>query len=166
MRTVSRYIIPFLLLLLFQVFLFNWLTLFRTASPFIFPLFIFMLPHQMPRILLYVVAFSMGLLVDIISGIYGLHAFSLLFAAGARGGILGLTTSGGIRELNDFAFYDQRTGWYAIYLLPLFFIHHLAYFLLESFSFQHFGITLLKIVSSTIYSFIIGYLICIVFYKR
>ena len=166
MRSISRYIIAFGLLLLFQVFLFNRLTLFRTASPFIFPLFIFMLPLQMPRMLLYFLAFGMGLLVDIVSGMYGLHAFSMVFAAGLRDSVVALTTSTGIRELNDFAFYDQRMGWYAIYLLPLFFIHHLAYFLLESFSFQQMGLTLLKTISSTAYSFIIGYLICIVFYKR
>ncbi|MEM7369096.1 MAG: hypothetical protein AAF587_10895 [Bacteroidota bacterium] len=168
MSEILKYGVAFLIYLFFQVFLFTDLVLFQLATPFIFLLFLFMLPVDTPIPLQYVIAFVLGLLVDVLTTpqAIGLHAFSCLLAVGARSRLLPIIGTSQMRHVQELDLKSQNSTWYITFLLPLIFIHHLAYFFLEDFTFQYFFHTLLKVISSTIYTFIICYLLTHLFYKK
>ena len=97
----------------------------------------------------------------------GIHTFSTLLAAGLRRPVMLLSATGNLSKIGDeFSLYKQDFLWYAFYLLPLIFVHSLSYFFLEAYSFRYVGWTLLKILSSTLITFVFCYLICILIYKR
>mgnify|MGYP006266855573 CR=1 FL=1 len=168
MSDVIKYGLAGIGYLLLQVLLFNQLVLFQVATPFVFLLFLFTLPLDLSKTVLYLLAFGMGLLVDVLSesSATGLHAFACVLAVGARGFVLHAITSSNVRSGSDISIRNQNTIWLSSLLLPLIFIHHLTYFYLEALSVQHFFYTLLKVVSSTCYTFAIAILGAYLFYKR
>jgi hypothetical protein len=161
-------IIAFLVYVFLQVTLQEELILFRVAIPYVFIIFLFTLPFSIPKPLVYLIAFFMGLTVDVFTEhtASGLHAFSAVLAVSFRGKLAEFISTANFRNLTDISFKNQPPGWYASYLLPLIFIHHFSYFLLDDFTFQYFFFTLLKIFCSTIYTFLIGYALCYLFYSR
>lgn len=168
MFSIIRLILAFFAYLLLQIMLFNELTLFNFVTPFVYLLFLFMLPLSIPTTIVYLLAFGMGLMVDMISETYmdGIHAFSALLSVACRRYILNITLPASFRESNEVAWHNQSHVWYAVYLLPLIFIHHLAYYFLEAFSFAHFFRSFFQVISGTIYTFAVCYALCIIFYKR
>lgn len=136
--------------------------------PFAFLIFIFMLPPSWPVPVLYLVSFFTGLLMDVFSEdiAVGLHAASSLLAISLRSRILQLTGISNIRSQEDISLDKQSLLWYAFFLFPLIFAHHLAYYFLEAFSFSYFFYTFFKAILGSIYTFILLYIICITFYRR
>ncbi len=168
MNNPIRLGLSFVLFLLAQVLVFNYLVLFQVAVPYIFLLFLLMLPLQLDQAAVYILAFGMGLMVDMMSdpSAIGLHTFSALFVMIFRRGwasVVGATNTRGLAEID---LQQQSALFYALYLLPLIFLHQLAYFLLEDFTFQRFFYNLWKAILGTVYTFIISYLITFIFYKR
>ncbi|MEL6673858.1 MAG: hypothetical protein AAFR61_16760 [Bacteroidota bacterium] len=168
MNDILKYLLAFGLYLFFQVSLFNGLVLFNMAVPFIFILFALSLPFQTPTALMYGLAFGCGLLVDMLSddAATGLHAFSLLLAVSQRPFFARLVSSTNFRSLEEMSFKNQSAIWYILYLAPLIFIHHFAYFFLESLSFQNFFYKLLQVFTSSIYTLVISYILCLLFYRN
>ncbi len=150
----------------FQLYLVNHLILFNTAIPFIYFLFLFMMPVSIPAPVEFTIGFAMGLLVDIAGVSLGINASAIIFALGVKRLIIPFTISTGVRDTGDLSLNSQNFFWYFTYLLILIFVYNTVYFLLEAFSFANFGYTLLKIFASTVYSFFINYLICVTFYKK
>ncbi len=161
------YVVSFILYIFFQVYLLNELTLFGIATPHIFLIFLFMLPVEAPLMLTYILAFAMGMMVDFLSDTYlnGLHAASALLAIGLRPLVLRMITIN-FKNRNDVSIFNQDYLWYVAYFLIMLFIHHTAYYFLEAFTFNNFFYTLLRIISSVLYSFIGIYILCILFYKN
>lgn len=150
----------------FQIYLMSHLVVYNVATPFIFFLFLFMLPLSIPAPVEFLLGFVAGLIVDISGNSPGVNAAAVLFALGAKRILIPLTASSNIQKSGVISLNTQNFVWYVTYLLVLIFIHNTAFFLLEAFSFGKFGYTFLKIISSTVYSFIINYIICITFYKK
>ncbi|WNJ16711.1 hypothetical protein [Pontibacter sp. G13] len=168
MSGVFNRILACILYLLAQVFLFNDMTLFQVATPFVFLLFLFTLPMATSTAVLYLVTFGFGITMDILSEnvATGLHTFSALLAMGVRRPIVAMTASSNIRNAGDVNFASQGSLWWASFLLPLIFVHNFSYFLLEAFSFDGFFHTLWKVVASTLYTFVICYMLAYLFYKK
>ncbi|MCB0835881.1 MAG: hypothetical protein KDE26_05760 [Bacteroidetes bacterium] len=168
MNQILSHILAFAAYVFLQVTLQEELVLFRVAIPFFFIIFLFTLPFSIPQPVTYLIAFGMGLTIDMFSdhAASGVHAFSALLAIAARGRLAEIISTTNFRNLTDISFKNQTPAWYASYLLPLIFIHHFSYFFLEAFTFQYFFFTLLKIFCSTIYTFLIGYALCYLFYSR
>lgn len=168
MRSIFLQVTGFILLLLLQIFLFNHLVIFRVAVPYVFLLFLFMLPLKTSKLLMYPLTFFMGLMVDIFSdhAATGLHAFSALIAVAIREGLASILSSSNFRGVEEIEIEDQSSIWLGIYLGVLFFVHHFFYFLLEDFSFVRFLHIFGKTFFSTIYSTLISFLIVFVFYKK
>ncbi len=164
---IAQYIFVGILFLFFQIYLMNHLIIYDIAVPFVFFLFLFMLPASIPSPVEYVVGFFMGLIIDISGDTLGANASAVLFALAVKRQIVGtVTATVGFRDSGEINLSNQNFVWYVTYLISLIFAHHLVYFLLESFSLVNIGYTLLKIVLSTLYSFIINYVVCITFYKK
>lgn len=164
---ILQFIFVGILFLFFQIYVMNHLIIYDVAIPFVFFLFLFMLPASIPSPIEYVAGFLMGLAIDIAGDTFGVNACAVLFALAVKRQIVSrVTASSGFRDSGEINLSNQNFVWYVSYLISLIFAHHLVYFLLEAFSLSNFGNTIIKIVSSTIYSFIINYLVCITFYKK
>lgn len=79
-RLVVTNIFRFIALVLIQVLIMNKVNFYGFLNPYIYILFILLLPFETPGWLLLVLSFSMGLTVDLFSGTLGLHAASSVFA--------------------------------------------------------------------------------------
>ncbi|MEM6262647.1 MAG: hypothetical protein AAGI38_09090 [Bacteroidota bacterium] len=169
MNPVLRQILAFLVLLFLQVVLFNELVLFGWVVPYPFLLFVCFLPLELPKPLLYVLAFGAGLMVDFFSETYlsGLQAFSALLTIGVREYVLTfLTPSSPGRNTGEISLENQNVLWYAAFLFPLIFCHHIAFYLLEAFGFRNFWYTLSKIFLGSGYTFAWCFVLTIIFYKK
>lgn len=168
MNAVVKYAIAVLLYVFLQLYVLNHLVIFHMVAPFAFLLFLFMLPLDTPRPILYILAFGIGLFIDIFSNNYatGLHAFSALLALGARPRLLQILGASGTRGVDEFEFENQSLIWYASYLIPLIFVHHFAYYYLEALTFSNFFYTLSKVFVGVTYTFLVCYLLCIIFYRK
>lgn len=138
------------------------------VTPQLLVLFLLMMPLRYPLPLQYLIAFIAGLLLDTLSGTYinGAQAFSCLLMVGLRGFWLRIISAGGYRPASEISLTDKSLSWYVTFLLPMIAIHHTAYYMVEAFGFQHFFYTLLKIILGTIYTFVLAFLVCVVFYKN
>lgn len=168
MNDLLKYGLSLLLYVFFQIFLFNELEIFNLAVPHVFLLFLLMLPLNIARPSLYLIAFGIGFLVDILSdgAVTGLHAFSCVLVMGIREVVARILSASNFRNLEDLDFKVQNGLWYLGYLLPLIFIHQIAIHFLEALSFQNFFYKLLQISVGTTFTFLICYILVILFYKR
>src|ERR1700748_1879710 len=83
-RTVIINIIRFVLLMFIQVFLLKNISLYNLATPYVYILFIMLLPFEIPNIFLFILAFLTGLTIDAFYDTPGLHAAACVVLAFVR----------------------------------------------------------------------------------
>jgi len=141
----------FIVLVLLQVLILNKINLGGYLNPYVYVMFILLLPFNTPNWLLLLSSFAIGLSVDIFSGTIGMHAAASTFMAFLRPTISRIFNSkkeydpGVEPRINDLGF-----SWFLSYTLVLVFAHHLVYFFLEVFRFGEFFTTLSRVILSTI----------------
>lgn len=163
-RAVVANIIRFIGILLVQGLVLKRITLGWEEFPYLqillYPVFILLLPLRVPRPLVILSAFAMGMLVDLFYNTPGVHASASIFTAFIRPLILyRLTPRGGYTAVH--APNKEKMGWpwflrYAAFLLAF---HLFFYFSVESFTFVYIGTILLK----TFFSFIISGIFILIF---
>jgi rod shape-determining protein MreD len=155
MPTVLQNIFRFILLVLFQVLVLNNIQFLGYINPYLYILFILSLPVQMPRWFLLILAFVLGLTIDIFSNTIGMHAFATVLVAFFRDGIIKLFTN--LEEGNNPtpSFHTFGVSAYIKYVVLIVIIHHSTLFILEAFSFSHFWILSAKILLSALVSTIL-----------
>jgi len=155
MPVVLQNIFRFIVLVLLQVLVLNNIQFLGYINPYLYILFILALPVQMPRWATLVLAFALGLTIDIFSNTGGMHASAAVLIAFSRNGIIKLFTS--IDEGNNPtpSFYTFGVSAYIKYVVVLVVMHHATLFFLEAFSFTHFWIMLAKIILSSIVTILI-----------
>jgi hypothetical protein len=146
-------VIYFFLYLLAQVLFLKNLVLFDTSFCLLYVAFILLLPIEMNNLVLMGIAFLLGFCIDIFYDSLGLHAFSLVVIAYVRNYWLSsITPQGG---------YDSGAGptlavngfqWFLVYVVPMVFLHHTVLFFVEAGGFGMFWFTMLKIVSSLLFT--------------
>lgn len=154
MKNVVEFLLWFLGLVLFQVLLFNNIQVAGVINPFLYVYFIIALPIHINRISLVGIGFVMGIVIDMFSNTWGIHAMATTFVAYLRPYILRLIST---QEEQDRIMPRFRTmgGNYLKYIVLIVFIHHLSLFLLEAFSFKYFWLVLLKSLVSTLITIIL-----------
>jgi rod shape-determining protein MreD len=163
-KTILPNLIRFIVLLLAQVFIFNKINLGGWLNPMVYPLFILLLPFETNKNLSLVLAFILGLTIDLFTGSIGLHAGALVFMAFMRPVSFNLISSSKNYETGIMpGISDLGYVWFITYTFFLVFMHHLFFFFAETFSFSEFGSTLLRIFLSTIVSSILIIIIDILF---
>lgn len=150
MLTVIQNIIWFIVLVLAQVLALNNIQFLGFINPYIYILFILLLPVRLPRWISLLLAFGLGLTIDAFSNTMGMHAFATVLVAFFRNGVIKLFTS--IEEGNNPtpSFYTFGVGAYVKYVVVMVLLHHSALFILESFSFNHLWIVTFKILLSSL----------------
>lgn len=150
---VIRFTLLLILLVLLQVLLFNNIQFSGYINPYVYVMFILLLPVTMPQWLLLLIAFFTGLIIDLLSGTPGMHAGASVAAGFSRPYLLRVISprdgyeSGAVPGM---AIYGFR--WFLIYTLIFTAIHHFALFYLEVFRLADFFRTLLRVIISTIFS--------------
>ena len=116
-------------------------------------LFILMLPFPTPKWLILMLAFLLGLGVDMFSDTGGLHAAASVAMAFLRQPVLSLFAPrdgydiGQSPTIQQFGF-----NWFFSYAGILIFIHHFILFFLEVFRFSDFFSTLFRVFLSSLFS--------------
>ena len=150
MNSVLRYSGVFILLITLQLLIFNNIEFSGYVNPYVYVMFILILPFSIPSWLLLLLSFLTGLVVDLFSGTMGVHTFATVMAGFVRPWIVSLNVTAEVAD-PDLSPSSHRNGmrWFFIYTLTVVFVHHLTLFFIEIFSFSHFLHTLLRVILST-----------------
>ncbi|MFZ4401744.1 MAG: rod shape-determining protein MreD [Bacteroidales bacterium] len=146
-----RNILRFLLLILLQVLVFDNMEIRGYINPYIYVLFILLIPFETPPWLLLISAFLLGFGVDLFSDTMGMHTAASVFMAFCRPGILRFVFSSKDYEIGITpGISDLGIEWFLKYSLILVFLHHLVFFYLEVFTFHEFFYTFARVILSTL----------------
>ena len=150
MNSILRYTGVFILLITLQLLIFNNIEFSGYVNPYVYVMFILILPFSIPSWLLLLLSFLTGLIVDLFSGTMGVHTFATVMAGFVRPWIVSLNVTAEVAD-PDLSPSSHRNGmrWFFIYTLTVVFVHHLTLFFIEIFSFSHFLHTLLRVILST-----------------
>ena len=161
------YLISFFLLVLLQVLVFNNIQFSGYVNPYVYILFIFMLPFEIPGYLLLILAFILGITIDLFSNTPGMHSFATVFMAFVRPSLLRAISPrddylpGTTPSLHDYGF-----GWYLRYTVTLTLVHHTTLFLIEVYDLSHIFSTLWRIIMSSIFTLIIVFITQLFVFKK
>lgn len=140
-----KHLIRLLLLLFFQLAVFNHIGLHGLFNPFIYVFFILMLPLSIPTSALLLLGFGSGLVVDIFSNTGGMHAFATTLIAFIRPFWIKTTIPRtAYDELQNISFREIEFGQFVTYASALVFVHHLALYSIESLDLSDMLMILLK----------------------
>ena len=161
----------FCIIVLIQVLILNNITLrwwsqpvgFPVFIPYIYPLFILLLPFETPVWLLLSLGFAMGLTMDTFMNTAGMHASATVLIAYLRTNVLNALLSKNLAEYPNQSPGVKNMGWvpFLVYATFLIVIHHTLFFTIELWSLSNIVYLLLKIAASSVTSllFIIAYLL-------
>lgn len=111
---------------------------------------------RIPKTLLLVLAFILGLTVDVFSNTMGLHAAATVFIGFARPGILrALAPREGYEAESSPTIKQMGLQWFLIYCLVMVLGHHIVLFFVEVFRFSEFFSTLTRALLSSLITIII-----------
>lgn len=150
MNGILRYSVGFFILIVLQLLIFNNIEFSGYINPYIYVMFILILPAAIPSWVLLLLSFMTGFVIDLFSGTMGVHAFATVMAGFVRPWALSLNISAEAAE-PEMSPSSYRNGlrWFLIYTIAVVMVHHLALFFVEHFSFRSFGHTLLRVILST-----------------
>lgn len=149
---ILKYSFSLLFLFLVQVTILNQFTILGVATSYLYILFILKLPFEIPRGVLFTIAFITGLFIDIFCNTPGMHILSTLLIAGIRQNILLLFFAREEMENNPPSGYSLGLWRFMRYALIMTLIHHFALFLIESFTLFNVSQIILKTATSTLFT--------------
>lgn len=167
MTELSKNILRFVGLILLQVWVLNNVRIGSYVNPFVYPLFIMLLPAGISGWALLLLAFFTGSVFDLFMSTSGLHAAATVFAAFVRPTLLSMaagTAEPDMRLTPSIHSLGMRS--WTGYMFSILLFHHTLLFLLESFSFAEFGYTLLRILLSVWFSGLIILMLSLFFAPR
>ena len=141
-----------LLLLMAQILIFSHINFSSFINPYIFPLFVLLLPFETPSWLLMFIGFGAGLTLDFFLGSVGMHAAACLLVAYLRPFLINVITPKGTEFEISPNVYAQGITWFVVYLGFTMFIYLTFYFLVEAATFLNFFLLLIKIFLSVLVS--------------
>lgn len=148
-----RYIFRFLVLVLVQIFIFNNIEISGYINPYIYVLFLLLLPFGTAPGLVVLLGFILGLSIDIFSETLGMHTAATTFVAFSRTSVLKFFAphdgygKGTLPRINQYGL-----PWFIKYTTILVLLHHLLLFYIEMFQLQDFFFTLLRVILSSAFS--------------
>jgi rod shape-determining protein MreD len=152
-KLLPRNIARFVILVLVQVLIFNNIELGGYLNPYIYVLFIILLPFETPNWILLLVGFTLGFTMDVFSETMGMHTAATTLMAYLRPMALSMFAprdgyeSGSFPRVSYYGFV-----WFLQYSFILVFAHHTVLFLTEMFRIQDLFHIILRIILSSIFS--------------
>lgn len=167
LNEIIRNIIRFILLVGVQILIINNIELGRFINPFLYVLFIIILPFETPKWAVLFSSFLIGITMDMFSNTGGMHAAACVFMGYLRPGILKLFSP---REGYEFGTQPtvQYLGipWFLSYSGILVVAHHLVLFYIEIFRFSEFFSTVLRVIISSVFTLFLIIVTQYLFYRK
>ena len=155
-NSIVRNSLRFIILVLLQGVILHNVDINMYIHPMIYPLFILLLPIEINFYLSLILAFTIGISVDIFSSTFGLNASAAVFVAYIRPLILKLVQPrDGYENVEEPNMSSMGRLWFVYYGGIMIALHHLWFFALEQFSIFSFFTILGKTLLSGIFSLLI-----------
>lgn len=152
-RFVTQNIIRFILLIAAQVLIFNHINFSQFINPYVYILFIILLPFETPNGITLVSAFLLGIIIDMFTNTLGMHAAATVFIAFLRPYVLNyLSPRDGYEVGTTPRVIHYGLSWFVKYVVVLVIAHHLVLFYLEIFGFSNFFSTFFRVLASSLFS--------------
>ncbi len=152
---IIKQFVQALLIYLLQVLVFRTTALWDVAACFIYIGFIIQLPFYIPSLGLLFITFAYTFAIDIFFNTPGVHTSAALLIMYVRPSVVRLLSpQGGYDSFESVNIFNMGIQWHAIYAFILILIHTTVVFLIESLGSTHFGVTFLKIISTTMLTLI------------
>ncbi len=164
-NSIFRFGLIFILLILLQVLLFNNIQFSGYVNPYVYVMFILLLPVEIPSWLLLLLSFTTGLIMDFFSGSPGMHSSATVLAGFVRPYVLRvISPRDGYEPGSDPSMLTYGFIWFLTYTLLIVLVHHTALFYLEVFRFADFFRTMLRVLLSSLFS--ITFILLFEYYRR
>lgn len=154
-RIISKYVFMFISLVLVQVLIFNQVQFSGFFNPYVYLLFIILLPLSAPRYLVLILAFLLGLIIDVFSNSLGVHSAATVFAAYARPLVIRVISNREDDKSDYPGLHQNKLIWFVNYVLIMVLLHHTILFYLEVYTFTNFFNTFYRVILSSLFSIII-----------
>jgi rod shape-determining protein MreD len=159
-------VLRWFILLLTQILLLRNLSFYNMATPFVYILFLMLLPFGIPNLFLYLIAFATGLTLDAFYDTLGVNAAACVMLAFVRISFISLTLNRDGFDEPEPTLGNMGFKWFILYAILCVFSHHLVLFFLETFRLAEFSYTLLRCFLSGIFTLFTIILIEFIFYNR
>lgn len=164
-NSIIRYFLIFLFLVLLQILVLNNIQFSGYVNPYVYIMFILLLPVEIPSWLLLLLSFALGLTIDLFSGSPGMHSSATLLAGFVRPYVLRIIAprdgyeSGSEPSMQAYGF-----RWFLTYTVIIVLIHHTALFYLEVFRLSGFFRTFARVLVSSFFS--ISFILFLEYYRK
>ncbi len=166
-RTILINLLRFIVLVFFQVFLFKNISLYNLSTPYPYILFILLLPFETPNIVLFPLAFLIGITVDAFYDTPGLHAAACTLLAFVRVSFINITVQkDGFDNEPEPTLSIMGFRWFFTYILVLTLIHHFFLFNLEVFRISELQYTFVRFLLSSVFTVFLMLLSGLLFYRK
>jgi hypothetical protein len=166
-NNLLRLAIAFVLYLIIQVFVLKDLVLFGDAFCFLYVYAILLMPLEIKSIPLMLLGFFMGLIIDVFYDTPGMHIGSTVLLAFLRNPWIKVNIPrGGYDENVPPTLLNMGLAWSTAYTFPLILLHHTSFFYLDFLGTSISHSIVIRILSSVIFTFVLGALVQILFYNK
>lgn len=146
-------IVSFFIYLLYQALILKNIVLFNTAFCFLYVAYLLFLPVESNPLFLMLTGFLIGIAIDVFYDSLGLHASACVLVMYVRNYWLSLITPQGGYDINATpSITTHGMQWFLVYTIPMVLLHHSVLFFVEAGGFEMFWFTLLKVISSVIFT--------------
>lgn len=166
-RVILTNLVRFVMLVLLQVFLLKNITLYNLATPYLYILFILLLPFETPNVLLFALSFILGLTIDAFYDTPGLHAAACTLLALVRVLFISITVQkDGFDNEPEPTLSIMGFRWFFTYALILTLFHHFFLFNLEVFRLSEIDYTLVRFLLSTLFTVFLMLVSGLLFFRK
>lgn len=159
-------ILRWMILLCVQIFLLKNMGFYDLSTPFIYVLFLLLLPFKTPNLLLYLIAFGTGLTLDSFYDTMGVHATACVALAFVRISFINVSLNKDTLDEPEPSLKYMGLQWFSFYAFICIVTHHIVLFFLESFRITEIGYTLVRAGLSVVFTFVLILLVEFIFYRR
>ncbi|RYF87551.1 MAG: rod shape-determining protein MreD [Chitinophagaceae bacterium] len=153
-------------LLFIQVFLLRNMGFYNLSTPFIYILFLMLLPFNTPNFILYVLAFATGITIDSFYDTLGVHTSACIVLAFVRIMFISVSVTRDGFDEPEPTLGNMGIKWFILFAALCILSHHLVLFLLEAFKFSELSYTLLRCLISSFFTFCLILLTESIFYNK
>ncbi|HVW98445.1 MAG TPA: rod shape-determining protein MreD [Mucilaginibacter sp.] len=166
-RTILVNLLRFVVLVFIQVFLLKNINLYNLSTPYFYILFILLLPFETPNLLLFILAFIMGITIDAFYDTPGLHASACVLLAFVRILFISITVQkDGFDNEPEPTLGIMGFRWFFAYAAFLTLIHHFFLFNLEAFNLSQIESTISRVLFSSLFTVLLMLISGLLFFKR
>ncbi|MBD1366722.1 rod shape-determining protein MreD [Mucilaginibacter sp. ZT4R22] len=166
-RIILMNLVRFIMLIFLQVFLLKNVALYDLSTPYLYILFILLLPFETPNIVLFILSFLVGLTIDMFYDTPGLHAAACTVLALVRVMFISITVQkDGFDNEPEPTLSIMGFRWFFTYALVLTLFHHFFLFNLEVFRLTEIQYTLSRFLLSSIFTVFLMLISGLLFFRR